>query len=177
MSPSFVAVDFETANRLGGVSACQVALVRVTNGSVVERVSTLLRPPIGYDRFEFTWLHGIGADQTANAPSWGESSEMIKEFVGELPVYAHNASFDSKVWSDLDGYFGTGTYPSKFYCSYRLAQRTVPGLSNYKLPTVAYACAPEFHLDHHKADSDAEACALIVANIQGMSGVSDLLIG
>lgn len=30
--PSFVAVDFETANRMGGVSACQVAMVKVCDG-------------------------------------------------------------------------------------------------------------------------------------------------
>ncbi|MDK9344918.1 hypothetical protein FAM22021_001729 [Propionibacterium freudenreichii] len=37
---------------------------------------------------------------------------------------------------------------------------------NYRLPTVLERCAPHFVLDHHKADSDAEACALIVAALQ-----------
>lgn len=175
MSPSFVCVDFETANRLGGVSACQIALVKVVDGDVVARHASYLCPPIGYDAFEFTWLHGISRKQTSEAPSWDEASSVISEFVGDNPVYAHNASFDARVWRDLDDYFDTRTLPSRFYCSYRLAQRTVPGLANYKLPTVAHACVPWFELDHHKADSDAEACALIVASIQGMSGVDSLL--
>ena len=38
--PSFVAVDFETANRQGGESACQIALVKISGGRVVERAST-----------------------------------------------------------------------------------------------------------------------------------------
>lgn len=42
----------------------------------------------------------------------------------------------------------------------------MPGLVNYKLPTVVGACAPDFRLTHHTADSDAEACALIVAALQ-----------
>ncbi len=175
MSPSFVSVDFETANRLGGVSACQIALVKVVDGKIAARQSSYLCPPAPYDRFEFTWLHGISQKQTANAPSWDEASREIADFVGDSPVYAHNASFDARVWRELDNYFDTATLPGRFYCSYRLAQRTVPGLVNYKLPTVAHACVPWFELDHHKADSDAEACALIVASIQGMSGVDSLL--
>lgn len=45
--PSFVAVDFETANRMGGVSACQVAMVKVCDGQIVDRLNTLIRPPKG----------------------------------------------------------------------------------------------------------------------------------
>ncbi|MFK5211074.1 hypothetical protein ACI3QO_11560, partial [Propionibacterium freudenreichii] len=53
-----------------------------------------------------------------------------------------------------------------FFCSYLTARRMMPGLDNYRLPTVLERCAPHFVLDHHKADSDAEACALIVAALQ-----------
>ena len=68
--PSFVAVDFETANRMGGVSACQVAMVKVLDGQIVDRLNTLIRPPKGWDFFEFTYLHGISATDVAEAPGW-----------------------------------------------------------------------------------------------------------
>ena len=45
----------------------------------------------------------------------------------------------------------------------------MPGLVNYKLPTVTAHLAPDFELDHHSADSDAEACALIVAALQRLA--------
>ena len=45
--PSFVAVDFETANRGGGVSACQVALVKMKDGQVIDEFSTFIQPPQG----------------------------------------------------------------------------------------------------------------------------------
>lgn len=165
-SSTFVAVDFETANRMGGVSACAVALVKVREGEVVERLSTYLKPPEGYDRYEFTWLHGISRNHTRNAPSWFDMEESVADFILDSPVYAHNASFDARVWKDLDGYFGLRTLPPRFYCSYRLAKQVAPGLDNYKLPTVTNAFVPGYQLDHHQADSDAEACALIVAAIQ-----------
>ncbi|RTE48849.1 DNA polymerase III subunit epsilon [Actinobaculum sp. 352] len=162
----FVAVDFETANRDGGVSACQIALVKVIGGDIVDRYSTLLKPPPGYDSFEFTYLHGISARDVKHAPMWPAVETGVSQFVGEFPVYAHNASFDARVWRDLDSFFGTSSLPQRFFCSYRTAQSIVPGLDDYKLPTVVQACAPGYRLDHHRADSDAEACALIVAALQ-----------
>lgn len=164
-SPSFVAVDFETANT-SRESACQVALVKVTSGQVVERYSTLLSPPRGFDYFKFTYLHGIGAQDVTRAPSWAQIAGEVADFTEGLPMYAHNATFDANVWRGLDAFFHTATFPSQFYCSYRTAQRLVPGLVNYKLPTVTAHLVPGFELDHHQADSDAEACALIIAALQ-----------
>ena len=164
--PSFVAVDFETANRQGGESACQIALVKISGGRVVERASTLIKPPPGFERFEFTYLHGISARDVRRAPMWPDIAAWVAGFHGGLPVYAHNAAFDARVWRELDAFFGTRTLPQSFFCSYRTAQHMVPGLENYKLPTVTKALVPGFKLNHHRADSDAEACALVVAALQ-----------
>lgn len=168
-SSEFVAVDFETANRGGGVSACQIALVKVAQGEIIDRYATLLKPPAGWERFEFSYLHGIWPADVADAPMWHEVASEVADFVGQRPVWAHNASFDAKVWRELDDHFNTQTLPQWFYCSYRTAKQLIPGMVNYKLPTVVAACAPEYVLDHHRADSDAEACALIVARLQNLA--------
>lgn len=161
-----MAVDFETANRQGGVSACQIALVKVDCGRIVNRFSTLIKPPMGFDAFEFTYLHGISARDVCESPEWSDIAAAVNRFVSGVPVYAHNAQFDSRVWQDLDDFFGTCTRPFDFYCSYRTAQCLVPGLENYKLPTVTQALVPDYRLNHHEAGSDAEACALIIAALQ-----------
>ena len=167
-APSFIAVDFETANRQRE-SACQIALVRVDEGRVVDRWATLLAPPPGLDYFQFTYLHGISARDVRSAPTWEQIADRVADFSAGLPMYAHNATFDAGVWAGLDKHFSTVTLPTQFYCSYRTAQRMVPGLVNYKLPTVTAHLVPGYELDHHKADSDAEACALIVAALQRLS--------
>lgn len=166
MAREFVAVDFETANRQGGVSACQIALVKVRDGRIVDRFVSYLLPPRGFQHFEFTYLHGISLRDVKRAPSWDTIRDTVGSFIGALPVYAHNAAFDSRVWKELDEYYGISTYPRAFFCSYRLAARVMPGLENHKLPTVTQACVPGYRLNHHRADSDAEACALIVASLQ-----------
>lgn len=163
---TFVAVDFETANRLGGVSACQIALVKLHKGQIVDRMETLIKPPAGFDRFDFTYLHGIGPTDVKASPTWDHIAAQVDAFVGGVPVYAHNAAFDAKVWKELDEHFGTATLPADFYCSYRTARRITPGFENYKLPTVVGHLVPGFELDHHEAGSDAEACGLIVAELQ-----------
>ncbi len=165
-SPRFVAVDFETANSSSGVSACQIALIKIDNGQIVDRFITLIKPPVGFDSFEFTYLHGISARHVRRAPSWNEIAGAVESFVEGLPVYAHNASFDSRVWGELDEFFGTFTRPEVFYCSYRTTKNLIPDMENYKLPTVTKALVPGFKLNHHEASSDAEACALIIAALQ-----------
>lgn len=163
----FVAVDFETANRGSGVSACQVALVKVENGKIIDTYSTLLKPPRGFDTFEFSELHGITKWKVRKAPSWPEVENRISQFVAGLPVYAHNSYFDAGVWRDLDQHFGTNSLPQPLFCSYRTAQRILDApIPNFKLPTVLEACVPGHKLKHHRADSDAEACGLIVAALQ-----------
>lgn len=136
----------------------------------MDTFSTLIKPPAGFDAFLFTYLHGIAARHLKKAPSWVDIAETVKQFVSSVPVYAHNASFDSKVWQQLDEYYDTETLPSKFYCSYRTAKQLVPGLADYKLPTVTNALVPGYNLDHHEATSDAEACARIVVALQTIVG-------
>ncbi len=165
---SFVAVDFETANK-SAVSACQIAMVLVSEGKVVDRYSTYLKPPSDYDYFEFSHLHGIGVKEVLHAPTWSDVSAVISQFVGGAPVWAHNSSFDSRVWRGLDEYYGTRTLPSRFYCSYQTSKKIIPGLENYRLPTVLRRCDPTYHLNHHRADSDAEACARIVCALQRLA--------
>lgn len=167
-SPTFVAVDFETANK-DKASACQIALVKVSAGVVVDKYATLLKPPPGCDHFEFTYLHGISANTVRRAPRWDEVAPQVAAFSAGVPMFAHNAPFDAGVWRSLDAHFGTATLPDDFFCTYRTAKQLVPGLPNYKLPTVTEALVPGFVLDHHDAGSDAEAAGLIVAALQKLT--------
>lgn len=172
---SFVAVDFETANRVGGASACQVAMVKVHDFEVVDSFCTYLRPPEEHIEFEFSHIHGIYRGDIEDAPSWFDIADDVVDFVGDAPVYAHNATFDASVWRGLDRYYFTGTVPAQMYCTARMARRLLPELADHTLPTVSAFCAPGFALNHHRADSDALACAHIVAYFQRSRGLHSLL--
>ena len=171
----YVCVDFETANRVQGASACQVAMVKVADGEVTDAFCTYLRPPEEHIVFEFSHIHGIYRGDVEDAPSWFDIADDVVAFVGGAPVYAHNATFDASVWRGLDRYYFTGTLPDEFYCTARMSRRLLPQLPDHTLPTVTAYCAPGFALNHHRADSDALACAHIVAQFQRDRSLHELL--
>src|SRR5262245_36585359 len=93
--PTFVAIDFETAD-YGADSACAVGIVRVENWEVVQRQSWLLRPPRRYIRF--TYIHGITWRDVADQPTFGERwPEILPLLDGAEFLVAHNAPFDRGV--------------------------------------------------------------------------------
>lgn len=95
MGPTFVAIDFETADS-GADSACAVGLVRVEDGRIVERASRLIRPPRPV--MEFAWVHGLTWDMVKGAGRFGEVwTEMAPLIRGAEFLAAHNAPFDRAV--------------------------------------------------------------------------------
>ena len=160
----FVAIDFETANRLRS-SVCSVGLVFVRNGQIVDERYSLIKPYPNYYLDDNIAIHHITPDDTRDAPTFDEVWEQFEPLVRDLPFVAHNAAFDRScliaVHRAYDLYYPD--YP--FYCTMRASQRKLRGLlPNHRLPTVAAYCG--FDLDrHHNALADAEACAHIALHL------------
>ena len=73
---TFVALDFETANRERS-SVCSIGLVFVQDGQIVDQYYRLIRPlPNYYSRFN-TAVHGLGMADTALEASFPEVWEEI----------------------------------------------------------------------------------------------------
>lgn len=160
MGLDFTTLDFETANSHRG-SVCAVGLVRVRNGQVVDRESTLIRPPEAFDYFDNfnTWLHGIDAQAVRQSPRWTAALDQIMGFVGGDVAVFHNAAFNLSVlrhactsddvpWPRLD-----------FFCTL-VAARRIYRLPSYRLSFVAEACGFQ-HLQRYSAADDADAIARI----------------
>lgn len=161
----FVALDVETANQNWG-SICQIGLVRVVDGEEVARESWLCRPPAGLDEFDpfNVGIHGITADAVADSPEVGELIGPLREFVGELPLVAHNAQFDATALRAACVAAGQEIPELMFACTLAQARATRLDVVNHRLPTLA-----EFFgvvLDnHHDAAADAAACAGIMVGL------------
>lgn len=155
--PPFVALDFETATTFPD-SACAVGLVRVEEGRIVERAYRLIRPPRPH--FEFTWLHGIDWSEVAGEPRFGEVWRELRGLLdGATFLAAHNASFDRGVLHACCESAEIAPPQLPFRCTVRIA-RQVWGIYPTKLSNVCRVLG--IPLDHHRALSDAEACARIV---------------
>lgn len=155
--PSFVAIDFETANR-SPRSAVAVGLVRVDDGAVTSTVVELIRPPT--KRFANTKVNGIGPQDIEGAEEFGEVWTRLRRWVdGARFLAAHNAGFDQDV---LLACCERARMPSPrlpFVCTMALA-RWVWDQYPTKLPDVCRRLGLE--LRHHEPGSDALACANVV---------------
>lgn len=163
----FVALDFETAD-YGRDSACAVGVVVVENRKIVRQFSELIRPPRRY--FQFTWLHGIGWEDVADKPDFGELwAEIAPLFEGTDFIAAHNASFDRGVLDECCTKFGHAPPGARYLCTMRLSRK----LWDIRPTKLSDVCG-QFGIDlqHHNAGSDALACAKIVMRAE-RSGVPE----
>ncbi|SDS40561.1 3'-5' exonuclease [Agrococcus carbonis] len=161
MALDFTAIDFETANG-NAASACAVGLVKVRDGLIVDRWSTLIRPPAPYDEF-WEWnirIHGIRAIDVLDAPDWAEAQRRILEFGGDDVYVAHNAGFDKGVMRAAAKAARLPVPDMRWTDSLRIARKTY-ALESYRLPVAALAAGFD-DFRHHDAAGDAEACAAIV---------------
>jgi DNA polymerase III subunit epsilon len=162
---TFVALDFETANRYPD-SACSIGLVRVEQGQVVDKAHYLIRPP--RRQFEFTHIHGITWPQVANQPNFAERWPQIAAILaGADFLAAHNAAFDRGVLQACCQAYDILPPLFEFVCTVQLARKTW-NIRPTKLPNVCeYLGIP---LNHHDALSDAEACARIAIASAALAG-------
>ena len=155
---SFTAIDFETANSHRG-SPCQVGLVRVVDGRVVEEESWLIKPPeaVGhFNRFNVN-LHGIDAHMVRDAPPWRSGIADIAAFVQSDVLVAHNASFDIGVIRDACAFDRIEPPDLSFACTMVLARKILK-LPSYRLPYVLEELGRDQGV-HHDALDDARAAA------------------
>lgn len=154
---TFAAIDFETANQYRD-SACAVGVAVVRDGVLDFVEEHLIRPPTR--QFAFTHIHGLTWADVRNAPTFPEIWKAIQAKIGSTPfLSAHNASFDRSVIEACCRSYGLERPLSKFVCTVTVA-REIWNLRPTKLSDVCRHL--RIALNHHKAGSDAEACARIV---------------
>lgn len=166
-SPTFVALDFETADR-GQDSACAIGLVRVSGEQITDRVHYLIRPP--RQEILFSHIHQITWADVAQQPVFGDLWHQIQPLLQDVDfIAAHNASFDRGVLYACCDAHAISRPRANFVCTVQLARKTWK-LYPTKLPNVCEYLG--ITLNHHQALSDAEACAQIVIAAQKVAQIN-----
>ena len=148
-----VVLDFETTGLSPALGAriTEVAALRVVNGEIVERFSSLVNCGVRIP-YEITQITGISQAMVNAAPR----ASALLHFIGNDALAAHNASFDQKFLIHESQLFKLKPQHSHLVCSLLLARRVLPKLNSYKLSELARGLNIRFNGKAHRAEADAE---------------------
>ena len=159
-------IDFETTGSTPaqGARATEVAIVLVEGGRVVDQFQSLMNAGVRIPPF-ITQLTGITNAMVADAPPAAEVMAQARQFVGDVPLVAHNAPFDRGFWQAELARAGCEA-PQPFACTVRLSRRLYPEAPNHQLGTLA-----RFHQlpsagRAHRALADAQVTAALLLHMQ-----------
>ncbi len=156
----FVAFDLETT----GLDAkrdeiIEIGAVRIRGGEVVDRFASFADPgrPLSPKTVSLT---GITDQMLRGAPTPEAAVGAFLDWLGEAPLCAHNAAFDTGFIRESCKKSGRPFDPL-YIDTMVLSQYLCPDLHNHKLDTVATALGlPPFQ--HHRAYDDAAVCGQIL---------------
>lgn len=152
-------IDFETTGMSPGAHcrATEIAAVIVQDGQIVGRYQSLMNSGAWVPPF-IENLTGISNSMLRSAPCSAQVMHEVADFVGNIPLVAHNASFDQKFW-DSELALVRRTRSQRFACSMLLARRLLPQAPNHKLGTLNSWTGLPVTGKAHRALADAEMAA------------------
>lgn len=144
----------------------------VSNNTIIDTASWLIRPrELYFDPFN-TWIHGITEEDVENEPEFGELWNEFRSYFEGRILLAHNASFDFSVLRQVLDLYGIAYPQLRYFCSRVIAKRMWPGLLNYGLDTVSSHLG--FTFVHHDPREDAVASAKVAMEALTKAQVSTL---
>ena len=183
LEEGFIALDVETTGLDPAIDRLiEVAAVRFKPDgrggfTVGESKASLLNPGIPVSPRSQA-LTGISTDMIQNAPEPLVFLEELVEWMGDLPVVAHNAFFDLGFLR----YEGFRTkqkndprlkFNPPLIDTLALSRAMLPDLKNHKLNTVCEHLAVTLD-HHHRAEADAIACGEVFARLWQQSQAKSL---
>lgn len=131
-----------------------LALLRVDENGVQSCFSSLFNPGCHINS-KIRKLTGICDEDVADASRIEDKVQEIIDFIGDLPLVAHNASFDGNF---LSAAFTRSDIRHEFTMidTLWMARNAFPGLPNYKLATLIETFQLSDGPQEHRAMGDAE---------------------
>lgn len=165
----FIALDTETTGVRKHDSICEISILMIENGEIVDRYYSLVNPrqPIPA---EVTEIHHVTDDMVRDAPFIEDiASEINERLATGVPLVAHGLAFDARMlrycpeiadaWPS-----GIPTLCTLDHARYRDAKTKT--LGSFKLPdlTTMFGVYRD-HRDMHRAEADTMALAALVPRL------------
>ena len=159
-------IDFETTGTSPGMGdrATEVAIVITEGGRIVDRYQSLMNAGVYIPSF-ITQLTGITNAMVQAAPPAAQVMREAARFVGEVPMVAHNASFDRRYWQAELALCGLPAL-QPYACTVLLSRRLYPEAPSHKLGSLVDWFGLPRTGQAHRALADAEMAAELLGRIR-----------
>lgn len=156
---TFTIIDVETTGKgIRNNRITEICLLRIENGVVVEKYTTLVNPEQRIPSY-ITDITGIDDELVRDAPIFAEIAEQVIRLTNNSVFVAHNVSFDFHVVRSEFRYLGYNFERPKL-CTVRLAKKLIPNLFSYSLGKLCGSLSIP-HQNAHRAEGDTDATAIL----------------
>ncbi len=159
----YVVFDLETTgfNAASGDSIIEIGAVKLKNGEITSKFDMLVKPPKPISE-RITNVTSITNEMVNDCPN---EEEAIKEFiswVGDLPMVAHNAKFDTSFIEMCYKKYNLGEFKNIVIDTLALSRVLDTDATRHGLSAITKRYGVEFdEASHHRGDYDALATGLV----------------
>lgn len=163
---TYVIFDTETTGFNPGLSdsMIEIGAVKMRDGAIIDSFDELINPGCLIDS-EITELTGITNNMVRDCPNEEEVTKKFKEWIGDLPLVAHNAKFDKNMLEMAYYKYDLGTLDNVILDTMIISQVINRDLKRHSLSALTKNYGLTFSENeegsggekhHHRADYDAE---------------------
>lgn len=163
LDTAYVVFDLETTgfNAGGGDSTIEIGAVKLFNGEVIDRYDQLINPGRKLPS-KITELTAITDEMLEGKPDEETAFKEFIAWVGNLPMVAHNAKFDTSFVEMAYQKYHLGTFENTVIDTLELSRTMDNNYARHSLSALVKRYNVPFDEDsHHRGDYDAEATALV----------------
>jgi len=160
---TYVVFDFETTgfNAGGGDSIIEIGAVKLKNGEIIEKYDELINPGRPLPK-RITEVTNITDEMLTGKRNEEEAVKQFIEWIGDLPMVAHNAKFDCSFLEMAYSKYNLGEFQNTVIDTLELSRTLDSNFGRHSLSALVKRYDVEFDENaHHRGDYDAEATALV----------------
>ncbi len=160
---TYVVFDFETTgfNAGGGDSIIEIGAVKLRNGEIIDTYDKFINPGRSIPKV-ITELTSITDEMVKDADNEEVVTRDFIDWVGDLPMVAHNAKFDSSFLEMAYKKYNFGEYKNMLFDTLQISRALEPTAGRHSLSALVKRYEVPWDEDaHHRADYDARGTALI----------------
>ena len=164
LSTTYVVFDTETTgfNAAGEDQMIEIGAVKICDGNITDRFDELINPHRSLPQ-KIVDLTSITDEMLQDKDDEEQVTKRFLDWVGDLPVVAHNAKFDISFLNSAMHKYNLGEFKNTIIDTLELSRALDQGFSRHGLSALVKRYNVPWEEDaHHRADYDAEGTALVL---------------